>query len=102
MKGPNSAKKRNSSGKKQNATGRISTAKNKISKKSSGEITPVKRRLVPVKTIQEKKAEGIKPFPVVGIGSSAGGLEAFTKLLQHLPANLGMAYVYIQHLSPNH
>src|SRR5688572_17663681 len=44
----------------------------------------------------------IKPFPIVGIGSSAGGLEAFTELLHHLPNNLGMAYVYIQHLSATH
>jgi two-component system CheB/CheR fusion protein len=41
-------------------------------------------------------------FPVVGIGASAGGLEAFSELLEHLPSNLGMAYVYIPHLSPDH
>ena len=43
-----------------------------------------------------------KPFPIVGFGASAGGIEAFTKLLKHLDANLGMAYVLIMHLSPNH
>ena len=43
-----------------------------------------------------------KPFPIVGFGASAGGIEAFTKLLQHLDPNLGMAYVLIMHLSPNH
>ncbi|HYG33837.1 MAG TPA: chemotaxis protein CheB, partial [Clostridia bacterium] len=42
------------------------------------------------------------PFPVVGIGASAGGLEAFTNLLQHLPVDTGMAFVLIQHLDPNH
>ena len=41
-------------------------------------------------------------FPVVGIGASAGGLEAFTKLLQHLPSDTGMAFVLIQHLDPKH
>jgi two-component system CheB/CheR fusion protein len=40
-----------------------------------------------------------KPFPVVAIGASAGGLEAFTELLQQLPPNTGMALVYIQHMS---
>src|SRR5688572_6122788 len=54
------------------------------------------------KNVEEKKAAGIKPFPVVGIGSSAGGLEAFTTFLENLEPHLGMAYVYIQHLSPNH
>ena len=38
----------------------------------------------------------------MGIGGSAGGLEAFSELLRHLSPTLGMAYVYIQHLSPDH
>jgi len=43
-----------------------------------------------------------KSFTIVGIGASAGGLEAFSTLMANLPPNLGMAYVFIQHLSPNH
>jgi two-component system CheB/CheR fusion protein len=39
---------------------------------------------------------------VVGVGASAGGLEAFTELLSHLPADTGMAFVLIQHLDPTH
>jgi two-component system CheB/CheR fusion protein len=39
---------------------------------------------------------------VVGIGASAGGLEAFRELLRHLPPNTGMAFVLVQHLSPDH
>jgi two-component system, chemotaxis family, CheB/CheR fusion protein len=42
------------------------------------------------------------PFPVVGIGASAGGLEAFTDLLKHLPPDTGMAFVLVQHLAPKH
>src|SRR5438552_1990014 len=41
-------------------------------------------------------------FPVVGIGASAGGLEAFSQLLKELPADTGMAFVLIQHLDPTH
>lgn len=41
-------------------------------------------------------------FPIVGVGASAGGLEAFTQLLERLPANTGMAFVLIQHLDPTH
>ena len=37
-------------------------------------------------------------FPIVGIGASAGGLEACTALLKSLPANLGMGYVIVPHL----
>jgi two-component system CheB/CheR fusion protein len=41
-------------------------------------------------------------FPVVGIGASAGGLEAFSQLLSNLSAETGMAFVLIQHLDPKH
>src|SRR5260370_37073584 len=41
-------------------------------------------------------------FPIVGIGASAGGLEAFKQLLQALPTDLGMAFVLIPHLPPEH
>lgn len=40
--------------------------------------------------------------PIVAIGASAGGLEAITELLQHLPPDTGMAYMYIQHMEPSH
>ena len=39
---------------------------------------------------------------IVGVGASAGGLEAFTELLCHLPDDTGMAFVLIQHLDPKH
>jgi two-component system CheB/CheR fusion protein len=48
-----------------------------------------------------KRAEGSSP-PIVGVGASAGGLEAFTELLSHLPEDTGMAFVLIQHLDPTH
>src|SRR5437867_4152562 len=41
-------------------------------------------------------------FPIVGIGASAGGLEACTHLLQHLPPDTGMGFVLVQHLDPKH
>src|SRR5262245_1355222 len=41
-------------------------------------------------------------FPVVGIGASAGGLEAFSALLRALPEHSGMAFVLVQHLDPVH
>ncbi|HZN03555.1 MAG TPA: chemotaxis protein CheB [Candidatus Polarisedimenticolia bacterium] len=39
---------------------------------------------------------------VVGVGASAGGLEAFTQLLEALPNDTGMAFVLVQHLAPRH
>lgn len=44
----------------------------------------------------------IAAFPIVGVGASAGGLDAFTKLLKNIPADTGMAFVLIQHLDPAH
>ena len=43
-----------------------------------------------------------QPVIVVGVGASAGGLEAFTELLSNLPGDTGMAFVLIQHLDPKH
>jgi len=41
-------------------------------------------------------------FTIVAIGASAGGLEAFSLLLKNLPSDTGMAFIYVQHLSPDH
>jgi len=41
-------------------------------------------------------------FPIISIGSSAGGLEALRLFFQHMPADSGMAVVLIQHLDPDH
>jgi two-component system CheB/CheR fusion protein len=41
-------------------------------------------------------------FPIVGIGASAGGLEAFEALFRAMPAHTGMAFVLLQHLAPDH
>jgi two-component system CheB/CheR fusion protein len=41
-------------------------------------------------------------FPVVGVGASAGGLEAFTELLEHLPPNPGVAVLFVLHIDPHH
>ena len=41
-------------------------------------------------------------FPIVGIGASAGGLEALEQFFGNMPSDSGMAFVVIQHLDPNH
>lgn len=51
--------------------------------------------------IDETVTEPETGFPVVGVGASAGGLEAFTQLLGNLPADTGMAVVLVQHLDPS-
>ena len=45
------------------------------------------------------KAKSVaRDFPVVCVGGSAGGLDAYTRLLQHLPADMGVAIVIVNHL----
>ena len=46
--------------------------------------------------------ESRRPFPIVGIGSSAGGLEALELFLANVPKDSGMAFVIVQHLDPTH
>ncbi|MGH7972732.1 MAG: chemotaxis protein CheB, partial [Limisphaerales bacterium] len=43
-----------------------------------------------------------KAFPIVGIGASAGGYEAFAEFLRELPKDTGMGFVLVQHLDPKH
>ncbi len=57
---------------------------------------------VKAKKVPPDRKKLSKPFPIVGIGASAGGLEAFTTFLRTVDSNLGMAYVLVMHLSPKH
>src|SRR5690349_11018027 len=51
---------------------------------------------------READRRPLPPFIVVGIGASAGGLEACTALFNSLPPSTGMAFVLVQHLAPRH
>jgi len=42
------------------------------------------------------------PFPIIGIGASAGGLDAIEQFLKNVPSHTKMAFVIVQHLDPNH
>src|SRR5439155_2090423 len=86
----------------------------KPGKKSRGKETPRKQkpsaRGRAAQPRVEKSPASTEPslktpapaFPIVGIGASAGGLEAITHLLEHLPADTGMGFVLVQHLDPDH
>src|SRR6266545_1959150 len=50
--------------------------------------------------VREEAAQ--RPCPVVGIGASAGGLEALQAFFERMPVDTGMAFVIIQHLDPEH
>src|SRR5689334_56419 len=62
---------------------------------------------VPDRESQSRPAENVTPpaanseFHVVGIGASAGGLDSLERLFAQLPTDTGMAFVVLQHLSPD-
>src|SRR5881296_286782 len=77
--------------KRRPGTNSVRTGKTKA---ESPEILPQGKRATASQTAT--------PVSIVGIGASAGGLEAFQELLQALPNDTGMAFVLVQHLAPKH
>jgi len=69
--------------------------------KQKKDPTRKKQRADP-KNIRTANAANPAPFPIVAIGASAGGLEAFSNLLRALPPEPGLALVFIPHLDPTH
>jgi two-component system CheB/CheR fusion protein len=55
-----------------------------------------------IRSVRTKETDVPLHFPIVGIGASAGGLDAFTRLLKHLSIDTGMTFVLVQHLDPTH
>jgi chemotaxis response regulator CheB len=51
-----------------------------------------------------KAGTPLKDFPIVCVGGSAGGLDAYIRLLQNLPADMGVAIVIVNHITemPTH
>src|SRR5437660_11273237 len=81
----------------------------RIMNKTKGTAGRRRPRFRPIKSAPHRKPKTIgddtfvdESFPIVGIGASAGGLEAFTQLLRELPPDINMALVLIQHLDPTY
>lgn len=72
------------------------------SDKRSKEQTPVTRSPVPAKAAAVPAPGPAESRLIVGIGASAGGLEAFKGFFAQMPADSGMAFVLVQHLAPQH
>jgi two-component system, chemotaxis family, CheB/CheR fusion protein len=66
---------------------------------------PIAQKKEEIKTVSKpakRKDSTSLSFPIVGIGASAGGLEALEQFFSNVPIECGMAFVIIQHLDPNH
>jgi two-component system CheB/CheR fusion protein len=68
--------------------------KKSLLSRQKNKTTKVARKTAPA------ASSAIYSFPIIGIGTSAGGLEALEHFLSHVPKNSGMAFVIIQHLDP--
>ena len=58
--------------------------------------------MITSKVAGNAEAEASGGFPIVGLGASAGGLEAFEHFFRNVPPDSGMAFVLVQHLDPAH
>ena len=68
-----------------------------ISPKPPSKKSPVKKK----KSVS-KISSFDKSFYIVGIGASAGGLDALERFFENMPGNAGMAFIVVSHLDPNH
>ena len=71
-------------------------------KTRKADVPAVRPVAQPPKKGRERTAKPVTAanFPIVGMGASAGGLEALQEFFRHMPPNSGMAFVLIQHLDP--
>src|SRR5215469_10198955 len=81
-------------------------ASKRIAKKNASRTRakPSRTGSISARSKPTRRADGTKDSscPIVGIGGSAGGFEAASELLKHLPLKSGMAFVVVQHLDPHH
>lgn len=68
-------------------------------RKSGGDLEP---DLIPIAKRSKNQDLIVDDFPIVGIGASAGGLEALEQFFSNMQKDSGMAFVVIQHLDPTH
>src|ERR1700678_2987476 len=59
-------------------------------------------RETPVTPLEKTRFPARRSFPIVGLGASAGGLEALEQFLSHVPKACGLGFVVVQHLDPTH
>ncbi|WP_162601865.1 CheR family methyltransferase [Occallatibacter savannae] len=73
---------------------------NGSSDSTGGTSTPSLPALA-IEAVSEENQSPSLPYPVVGFGASAGGLQAFKEILENLDANTGMSFVLVTHLAPD-
>ena len=72
-----------------------------MEKKSKSSLPRAKKVAVSAVPVATRAPRPSVPFPIVGIGASAGGLEALEQFMGCVPVGSGMAFVIVQHLDPS-
>lgn len=82
----------------------LSTDRQRQAQHDFNESMPARESMqeVSVDTDGSELREPSLPYPLVAVGASAGGLQAFGEMLDNLSAETGMAFVLVSHLSPSH
>lgn len=75
---------------------------NSVPKGENGAGLPSTKPAAQSNKEHRQSSRGLNDFPIVGIGASAGGLEAFEQFFNNMPPDSGMAFVLVQHLDPTH
>ncbi len=88
--------------KKSTTTAKQSASSPSPESSQTPETAPAEKSPLPAQTSPEPTQDKPISFPIVGIGSSAGGLEALEGFVTDMPADTNIAFVIIQHLSPQH
>ena len=82
--------------------GKKSRPKRKNSPAVTSRHKPLRKIEVEAALQPLEPSKQVGPYPIVGVGASAGGFEAFRELLKALPSDTGLALVLVQHLDPGH
>jgi two-component system CheB/CheR fusion protein len=76
-----------------------------LEKKEKKKSSALKRKRKPPAKLSLKETPTVKTpakgFPIIGVGSSTGGLEALEKFFKNMPSDSGAAFILISHLSPD-
>lgn len=102
---PRKSLPKKASAKKKSAVKKATTTASKSHSAAADEDASTSQELVTADSTADKNTSGkppVKGIPIVGIGASAGGLEAFEQFFTNAPPDTGMAFVLVQHLDPTH
>jgi two-component system CheB/CheR fusion protein len=77
-------------------------AKKPASRKKVGKASDQAGAKARAAAVSQEITTSASSFPIVGVGASAGGLEALEAFFKEMPANTGLAFVLVVHLDPTH